>query len=72
MLKNNNKKIINKISERTLKNNRTRNIFIILAIVLTTFMFTTVFGIGFSLVKNLSIMMLRQQGTKSSIFLNSP
>ena len=53
MLKNNNKKIINKISERTLKNNRTRNIFIILAIVLTTFMFTTVFGIGFSLVKNL-------------------
>lgn len=72
MLKNNNKKIINKISGRTLKNNRTRNIFIIIAIILTTFMFTTVFGIGFSLVKNLSTMMLRQQGTKSSIFLDNP
>lgn len=72
MLKNNNKEIIKKISSRTLKNNHTRNIFVILAIVLTTFMFTTVFGIGASLVNNLKIMMLRQQGTKSTIFLDKP
>lgn len=68
MLKNNNQKVINKISGRTLKNNKTRNIFIVLAIILTTFMFTTVFGIGFSLVKNINIMILREQGTKSSLF----
>ena len=72
MLKNNNQEIIKKISSRTLKNNHTRNIFVILAIVLTTFMFTTVFGIGASLVNNLKTMMLRQQGTKSTIFLNKP
>ncbi len=72
MLKNNNQEIIKKISSRTLKNNHTRNIFVVLAIVLTTFMFTTVFGIGASLVNNLKTMMLRQQGTKSTIFLNKP
>jgi len=72
MLKNNNRDIVNKISSRTLEKNKTRNIFVILAIVLTTFMFTTVFGIGFSFAKNLNKMMLRQQGTKSTIFLNQP
>ena len=72
MLKNNNQEIIKKISRRTLKTNNTRNIFVILAIILTTFMFTTVFGIGASLVNNITIMMLREQGSKSTIFLNSP
>ncbi len=72
MLKNNNQEIVKKISSRTLKSNKTRNIFVILAIILTTFMFTTVFGIGASLVNNLKTMMLRQQGTKSTIFLNNP
>lgn len=72
MLKNNNQEIVKKISSRTLKSNKTRNIFVILAIVLTTFMFTTVFGIGASLVNNLKTMMLREQGTKSTIFLNNP
>ena len=37
--------------------------FAVLAIILTTFMFTTVFSIGFSLGKNMNIMMLREQGT---------
>ena len=72
MLKNNNQAVIKKISSRTLKSNNTRNAFVILAIVLTTFMFTTVFGIGFSLVNNLKVMMIRHQGTKSTIFLNQP
>ncbi len=72
MLKNNNQEIVKKISSRTLKSNKTRNIFVILAIVLTTFMFTTVFGIGASLINNIKTMMLREQGTKSTIFLNNP
>lgn len=55
-----------------MKHNRVRNIFTILAIVLTTFMFTAVFSIGFSLAKNMNVMMLRQQGNKATIYLNNP
>lgn len=35
-------------------------------------MFTTVFSIGFSMAKNMKIMLVRQQGTKSSIYINNP
>ena len=63
MLKNNNQKAVKRLSERSLRQNRIRNIFVILAIVLTTFMFTTVFGIGFSVAQNTNVMWLRKQGT---------
>ncbi len=72
MLKNNNQPAVKRISVRSLKQNRIRNMFAILAIILTTFMFTTVFSIGFSLVKNINTMALRQQGTKSTIYLPNP
>lgn len=72
MLKNNNQTAVKRISVRSLKQNRIRNMFAILAIILTTFMFTTVFSIGFSLAKNINTMMLRQQGTKSTIYLPNP
>lgn len=72
MLKNNNQTAVKRISARSLKHNRIRNMFAVLAIILTTFMFTTVFSIGFSLGKNLNIMMLREQGTKSTIYLANP
>jgi len=72
MLKNNNRIAIKRLSSRSLRQNRTRNIFAILAIVLTTFMFTSVFGIGFSLAQNISVMMLRTQGTKTTITLKHP
>lgn len=72
MLKNNNQIAIQRLSIRSLKQNKARNLFVILAIVLTTFMFTAVFSIGFSMAKNISIMMLRQQGTKASIRLEQP
>lgn len=72
MLKNTNKAAVEKLGTRALKQNKTRNRFVILAIILTTLMFTTVFTIGFSLAKNLGIMMLRQQGTKASITLEQP
>lgn len=51
MLKNNNQEAVKRISRRSLKQNRIRNMFAVLAIILTTFMFTTVFSIGFSLGK---------------------
>lgn len=72
MLKNNNQTAIKRLSSRSLRQNRTRNIFAILAIVLTTFMFTSVFGIGFSLAQNMNVMMLRTQGTKTTITLKYP
>lgn len=72
MLKNHNQIAVKRLSERSLRQNKTRNLFAILAIVLTTFMFTVVFSIGFSLAKNMSIMMVRLQGTKASITLKQP
>lgn len=72
MLANTNQAAVKRLSKRIMKQSRTRNIFTILAIVLTTFMFTTVFSIGTSLGQNIATMMLRQQGTKSAIFLEKP
>ncbi len=72
MLKNNNQLAVKRIAVRSMRKNGMRNLFVILAIVLTTFMFTTVFSIGFSLAQNLNTMSLRQQGTKASVYLDNP
>lgn len=72
MLKNNNQLAVKRIASRSMHQNRMRNLFAVLAIILTTFMFTTVFSIGFSLGKNMNTMMLREQGTKATIFLENP
>jgi len=72
MLRNNNGQAVKRISVRSMKQNRIRNLFVMLAVILMTFMFTTVFSIGFSMAKNMSTMMLRQQGTRSQIFLMYP
>ncbi|MBW9153732.1 ABC transporter permease [Clostridium estertheticum] len=69
---NNNKEVIKRITNRSLKTNRIRNIFAILAIVLTTFMISSVFSIGVSFVKNSKIMNLRLQGTTASVTLAKP
>lgn len=71
MLENNNQIAVQRLGIRSLKQNKTRNLFVILAVVLTTFMFTTVFSIGFSIAKNLSIMMVRQQGTRRASYWKS-
>ncbi len=44
-MKNNNRRTIQKLSSRSLKNNRLRNIFAICAIVLTSMLFTAVFSL---------------------------
>ena len=72
MLKNNNQTAIRRISRQSLKHNKARNLFAILAVILTTFMFTTVFSIGVSLAKNMNIAMIRIQGTKTTITLKEP
>ncbi|MBW9173566.1 FtsX-like permease family protein [Clostridium estertheticum] len=69
---NNNKEVIKRITNRSLKTNKIRNIFAILAIVLTTFMISSVFSIGVSFVKNYKTMNLRIQGTTASVALEKP
>ncbi|CDM67569.1 hypothetical protein CM240_0402 [Clostridium bornimense] len=69
---NNNKEVIKRITKRSLKSNKVRNIFTILAIVLTTFMISSVFSIGISFLKNYKTMNLRLQGNKATTFLEKP
>ena len=69
---NNNKEIIKKITNRSLKTNKIRNTFAIMAIVLTTFMISSVFSIGISFAKNYKTMNLRLQGTTANVSLSNP
>lgn len=69
---NNNKNIIKRITNSSLKSNKVRNIFVILAIVLTTFMISSVFSIGVSFIKNYQTMSVRMEGSTSNVFLPNP
>lgn len=69
---NNNKEIIKRITNRTLKTNKIRNTFAIMAIVLTTFMISSVFSIGISFAKNYKTMNIRLQGTTANVVLSNP
>ena len=69
---NNNKEIIKKITNRSLKSNKTRNIFVVIAIVLTTFMLACVFTLGISFNENYQLMNLRDAGTTANTYLNNP
>ncbi len=62
MYENNNKDIINKLAKRSIKTNKMRNIFAIVAIILTTVLFTTVFTIGASMLKSIEYSTMRQVG----------
>ena len=63
---------IHRIAARSMHTNRTRNLFAVLAILLTTFMISTVFSIGLSFAKNYQTTQVRLNGTTASIFLNNP
>lgn len=69
---NNNKDIIKKITKRSLKANKIRNIFAVIAIALTTFMISAIFTLAISYAKNYKIMNLRDQGTTATTFLANP
>lgn len=71
-MKNNNQPAVRLLSARSLGACRTRNAFALLAIILTTFMISTVFSIGVSFGKNLNIMTRRLAGTTAEIFLTHP
>lgn len=65
MFKVKNSKVINRISTRSLKNSRMRNIIAIAAIILTCIMFTTVFSVGASIIEAFQLSTMRQVGTSS-------
>lgn len=65
MLKVNSKKCIGRLSSRSLKNNRIRNIVAVTAIMLTAMMFTTLFTIGMSVMDSFQMSTMRQVGTSS-------
>lgn len=69
---NNNKDIIKKITKRSLKANKIRNIFAVIAIALTTFMISAIFTLAISYAKNYQVMNLRDQGTTATTFLANP
>lgn len=52
MNRNNNQRVLNRIAKKTLRTKKEFNIITIIAIALTTIMFTTIFTIGFTLLKS--------------------
>lgn len=66
------RKALNRLSRRAFRSNRARNIFAILAVLLTTLMLTCVFSIGFSFSKNLATMERRIQGNTAQLRLPHP
>ena len=69
---NNNSKVISKLSKGIIKKNKVRNIFSIIAIILTTFLISSVFTIGINFYNNYSVMQKRITGTVASVFLSNP
>jgi len=63
MIGNTNKEVINKISKKSFKANRSRNLFAIISIMLTTLLFTSVFTIGMSDLKSTEYSKMRVVGT---------
>lgn len=52
---NRNKEVIKRVEKGMMKANRTRNIFAIVAVALTTFMITTVFSLGINYKENMEL-----------------
>ena len=69
---NRNKKAIKKVEKGMMKANRTRNLFSVFAIILTTFMITTVFSLGINYMENMELMEVRTAGTSADVSLALP
>lgn len=69
---NRNQRALRNVEKGVMKANGTRNIFMILAIILTTFMITTVFSLGINYGENMKLTSVRTAGTSADIFLNKP
>ncbi|MFX3632381.1 MAG: ABC transporter permease [Candidatus Pristimantibacillus sp.] len=72
MFPNNNKVIINKLTNRTLRANKNRNLYVILAIALTTFLISAIFSVGMSYFKSYKLEQTRVMGTTAHAALTLP
>ncbi|GGD72387.1 FtsX-like permease family protein [Paenibacillus nasutitermitis] len=72
MFPNSNKGIIKKLIRRSLRANRTRNRYVILAVILTTWLLTSVFTIGMSFMKTFDMQQIRMIGTTADVALYNP
>lgn len=69
---NRNKEVIKRVEKVMMKANRTRNIFAIVAVALTTFMITTVFSLGINYKENMELTSVRTSGTNANVTLAMP
>ncbi|MCI9978386.1 ABC transporter permease [Clostridioides difficile] len=69
MLENNNKEIIKKLSDRSFKANKTRNLVSVIAIALTTILFTSLFTVGYSMLEVFDSYKAMEYGTNSHVQL---
>ena len=66
---NRNSRAVKRVSRGIFKANRARNFFAVSAIILTTFMITSVFSLGMSYKENYDTLMIRSAGTTAEISL---
>ena len=67
-----NKKAVKRVEKGMMKANRIRNLFAVFAIILTTFMITTVFSLGINYAENMKLMQVRTEGTTADVSLAMP
>jgi putative ABC transport system permease protein len=71
-MKNNNGAVIRRLTGRCLKSNKKRNLFIIIAITLTTLLIGFVFSIGMSLMESVKMEQIRFTGTLGQAAVGHP
>ena len=69
---NNNQTMMKKMAHKSFAANKKRNMVTVIAIILTTVLVTSVFGIGISYMKSVSKQAVMQRGTKAQILLVNP
>ena len=69
---NRNKGAIKKVEKGMMRANHIRNTFAILAVVLTTFMITTVFSLGINYMQNMELSSVRMAGSSADVTLGTP
>lgn len=70
-MKNNNQKVVKKLSDRSLRKNKMRNIFAVAAIALTCMLFTVLASMGTGMVQVTQEQTMREVGTKAHAGLKS-
>ena len=64
-MRNNNQKVIRRLSNRSFMKNKMRNIFVLVAITLTALLFTTLFSLGSGMIQATEEQTMRQIGTRA-------